>query len=221
MLKNSRRISGGLLAVLTLTSCGTGGGEGGTDVTEPSVTFDQITREVFADQNLADFNVQLVPDVDTAVPTGSVTFDGTLSAIYETDVEGNSLNQEIAIGDAIVSFTFDTGEVSGSADGFVLYSTDSGCVEIPTCGLTPVSELDGTILISDGISAGNAFVADLRQLNGTGGFVVPSDSNIGGGFGHLEGDDTLLIWGQSNFVATADGGEEGTIRVLLGGAEID
>lgn len=221
MLKDSRRIFGSLFFISSLAGCGGGGGSGdGSGATAPPVSFVQITNDLFAGQDLSDFDVQIVPDVVAVVPSGSATFEGFLSAIYEVDVDGNGSNQDVAIGDAVISFAFDTGIVAGSANNFVLYSTESGCGEIPACTLTSVSTLGGTIAITDGVAAGSAFVADLTgELTGTGGFAVPDNTIVGGGFGQTEGDSTLLIWGQSDFLATANGSSEGTVRVVLGGAE--
>jgi hypothetical protein len=221
MSKVSTRRLDGLLLLSVLAGCG-GGGGGSPDVIEPSVSFDQITTEAFAGQDLSNFDVQIVPSVTATVPSGSTTFQGTLSAIYEVDVDGNNSNQDVAMGDAVVTFAFDTGVVAGLADNFTLYSTESGCVEIPACDLTSVSTLAGTVSITDGVAAGGAFVADLTgSLTGTGGFTVPDQTTMGGGFGQLEGDSTLLIWGVSDFDATTNGSDEGTVRILLGGAETD
>ena len=112
---------------------------------------------------------------------GGTTFQGNLSAIYEVDVDGNNGNQDVAMGDAVVIFAFDTGSVAGSADNFTLYSTESGCVEIPACNLTSMSTLAGTVSITDGVAAGGAFVADLTgSLTGALGFTVPDQTTIGG-----------------------------------------
>ncbi|WP_342070274.1 hypothetical protein [Yoonia algicola] len=219
MSKDPMRSLGGLILLSTLASCG-GGGGGSPDVTVPSVSFDQITTDAFAGQDLSNFDVQIVPSATATVPSGDTTFQGTMSAIYEADVDGNTGNQDVAMGDAEVTFAFDTGVVAGSADNFTLYSTESGCVEIPACDLIPESTLAGSLSITNGVAAESAFVADLTgSLTGTGGFTVPDQTVIGGGFGQLEGDDTLLIWGLSDFDATTNGSDERTVRILLGGAE--
>jgi hypothetical protein len=222
MLNDSIRIFGCLFLSSAMAGCG-GGGEGSTDdVIPPPILFDQTTREVFAGQDLSNFNDQIVPDVVAVVPSGSFAFEGTMSAIYGVDVDGNNGNQDVAIGDAVASFGFGTGVVTGSAGNFVLYSTETGCVEIPACDLMSVSTLNGAISITDGVAAGSAFSADLTgSLIGTGGFAVPDNTGIAGGFGQLEGAETMIVLGQSDFSAPANGAGNGVIRVLLVGTETD
>ena len=207
-----------ILAIsLATAGCG-GGGAGDTpSIDGPMLPIEEISGAVFAGQNLADFESQVVPDVRAAAPTGNATFEGTLTVIYGADIDGMAGNQDVAVGEALIQLNFAAGTLAGSATNFGLFSTSAGCIEIPACGLTPSSSMTGTINVADGIFAGSGFVAGLSgTLAGNGGFTVPDDALIGGGFGKLSGNNRLLLWGQSDMSLNTGGATDEPARLILG-----
>lgn len=136
---------------------------------------------------------------------------GTASASLSGNIAfGNEVDPELTIGDLSLDANFDTGVISGTADGFKTYELDeeaSSETGIVLSSTDPVEEFTGFLTVDGNMDVGevtytgtiDGVLTDSSDLD----YTVDTDIALAGFANHV--DDGLITTGVSAGTVTPDG----------------